>query len=120
MRCLASLMAAVTAADRQGADVLDIGMVSTDQYIIPVPLSFAGMMVFTASHNPKAYNGSRWCAACLLLSGDAGIQISADWWRRKHSRTGAAWPGNSAGFSDAFLTKVLSIHDVSPSPLKVW
>ncbi|MEK7278485.1 MAG: phosphomannomutase/phosphoglucomutase, partial [Chloroflexota bacterium] len=41
----------------QGADVIDIGMVSTDQYYFAcATLGLPGMMI-TASHNPKAYNG---------------------------------------------------------------
>ncbi len=59
----------------QGADVLDIGMVSTDQYYFAcATLGLPGMMV-TASHNPKAYNGFKMVRRMpYLLSGDEGIQ----------------------------------------------
>src|SRR4029079_7994203 len=41
----------------QRADVVNIGMVSTDQYYYACStLKLPGMMV-TASHNPKEYNG---------------------------------------------------------------
>lgn len=70
------LFAAVTDAIRdQGADVINIGMVSTDQYYYAcTKFRVPGMMV-TASHNPKAYNGFKMVKRMpYLLSGDAGIQ----------------------------------------------
>ncbi|MFM8319464.1 MAG: phosphomannomutase/phosphoglucomutase [Chloroflexota bacterium] len=59
----------------QGADVLDIGMVSTDQYYYAcATLGCPGMMV-TASHNPKEYSGFKMVKKMpYLLSGDEGIQ----------------------------------------------
>ncbi len=59
----------------QGADVVNIGMVSTDQYYFAcAQLKLPGMMV-TASHNPKAYNGFKMVRQMpYLLSGDQGIQ----------------------------------------------
>ena len=59
----------------QGADVVDIGMVSTDQYYFACSeLKLPGMMV-TASHNPKDYNGFKMVRQMpYLLSGDEGIQ----------------------------------------------
>jgi phosphomannomutase len=59
----------------QGADVVNIGMVSTDQYYFACArLKLPGMMV-TASHNPKQYNGFKMVREMpYLLSGDEGIQ----------------------------------------------
>jgi phosphomannomutase len=59
----------------QGADVINIGMVSTDQYYYAcATLERAGMMV-TASHNPPQYNGFKMVRSMpYLLSGDEGIQ----------------------------------------------
>lgn len=59
----------------QGADVTDIGMVSTDQYYYAcAKLGLAGMMV-TASHNPAQYSGFKMVRQMpYLLSGDEGIQ----------------------------------------------
>ena len=58
----------------QGADVIDIGMVSTDQYYYACArLKKAGLMV-TASHNPPQYNGFKMVRRMpYLLSGDDGI-----------------------------------------------
>jgi phosphomannomutase len=71
-----SLFAALTDGIReQGADVINIGMVSTDQYYYAcAKFDHPGMMV-TASHNPKAYNGFKMVKRMpYLLSGDEGIQ----------------------------------------------
>src|SRR5512141_1362247 len=59
----------------QGANVLDIGMVSTDQYYFACSqLKHPGVMV-TASHNPKDYNGFKMVRQMpYLLSGAEGIQ----------------------------------------------
>ncbi|MEN9937792.1 MAG: hypothetical protein RLZZ387_4371 [Chloroflexota bacterium] len=59
----------------QGADVVNIGLVSTDQYYFAcTQLGLPGMMV-TASHNPKQYNGFKMVRQMpYLLSGKEGIQ----------------------------------------------
>ena len=59
----------------QGADVINIGMVSTDQYYYAcATLGHAGIMV-TASHNPAQYSGFKMVKKMpQLLSGDEGIQ----------------------------------------------
>lgn len=59
----------------QGADVINIGMVSTDQYYYAcATLDQAGIMV-TASHNPAQYSGFKMVKKMpQLLSGDGGIQ----------------------------------------------
>jgi phosphomannomutase len=59
----------------QGADVINIGMVSTDQfYFACSQKGLPGMMV-TASHNPKHYNGFKMVRQMpYLLSGAEGIQ----------------------------------------------
>lgn len=59
----------------QGADVINIGMVSTDQYYYAcATLGHAGIMV-TASHNPAQYSGFKMVRKMpQLLSGDSGIQ----------------------------------------------
>jgi len=106
----------------QGADVIDIGMVSTDQYYFAcATLGLPGMMV-TASHNPKAYNGFKMVKKMpYLLSGDAGIQDL----RQLVESEDFPEPTDkgkiiSQDFREEFIQKVLSIIDVkSLKPLKV-
>ncbi len=98
----------------QGADVADIGMVSTDQYYFAcATLGLPGMMV-TASHNPKQYSGFKMVRQMpFLLSGDEGIQdlrklVESEAFpepTRKGSIT-------THDFKEPFIQKVLSLIDV--------
>ena len=106
----------------QGADVIDIGMVSTDQYYYAcATLERPGLMV-TASHNPPEYSGFKMVRRMpYLLSGDEGIQdlqriIEGEAYATP-SRTGSVQQRDlSAGFVD----KVLSLVDPGAiQPLKV-
>src|ERR671920_1242859 len=58
-----------------GADVLDIGLVSTDALYFAVGhLEEPGGAMITASHNPKHYNGFKLCREqAIALSGESGI-----------------------------------------------
>ena len=106
----------------QGADVIDIGMVSTDQYYYACATLNQGGIMVTASHNPAQYTGFKMVRQMpYLLSGDKGIQDlrrlveSEDFPqpRRKGSIT-------AMDLSDGFVNKVLSLIDVpSLKPLKV-
>ena len=105
----------------QGADVYDLGMVSTDQYYYAcVEMGLPGMMV-TASHNPKQYNGFKMVRKMpYLLSSDAGIQDV----RRLVENEEFPTPARQGqvirkDFRDAFIEKVLSIVDPTViGPLK--
>jgi len=98
----------------QGADVADIGMVSTDQYYFAcATLGLPGMMV-TASHNPKQYSGFKMVRQMpFLLSGDEGIQdlrklVESEAFpepTRKGSIT-------THDFKEPFIQKVLSLINV--------
>ena len=58
-----------------GADVLDVGLVSTDALYFAVGhLEEPGGAMVTASHNPKEYNGFKLCREdAIALSGEGGI-----------------------------------------------
>src|ERR687898_1678433 len=58
-----------------GADVLDLGLVSTDALYFAVGhLEEPGGAMVTASHNPKDYNGFKLCREeAIALSGDAEL-----------------------------------------------
>ena len=61
-------------ATSQGADVIDIGLASTDLlYFASGSLGLPGAM-FTASHNPAQYNGIKMCrAGAVPLGQDSGL-----------------------------------------------
>lgn len=58
-----------------GADVLELGMISTDALYFAVGhLEEPGGAMVTASHNPKEYNGFKLCREdAIALSGESGI-----------------------------------------------
>ena len=106
----------------QGADVIDIGLVSTDQYYFACSrLGGAGMIV-TASHNPKEYTGFKMVRQMpYLLSGDTGIQdlrrlVEQDTWTEPERRGEMT----ARDLSEEFVQFVLSLIDVAAiKPLKV-
>ena len=98
---------------QQRADVLDLGMVSTDQYYYAcATLARPGIMV-TASHNPAQYCGFKMVRDMpYLLSGDEGIQdlrrlIETDDFRMARGQ-GLI---ESRDVSDGFVDKVLGMVD---------
>ncbi|NOK57590.1 MAG: phosphomannomutase/phosphoglucomutase [Chloroflexi bacterium AL-W] len=106
----------------QGANVVNIGMVSTDQYYFAcTELKLPGMMV-TASHNPKEYTGFKMVRQMpYLLSGNEGIQDL-----RRIVETEDFAPTTRKGsmrekdLSEQFIKAVLELIDVtSLKPLKV-
>lgn len=108
----------------QGVNVINIGMVSTDQYYFAcATLDQAGLMV-TASHNPKEYNGFKMVKKMpQLLSGDSGIQdlrriIETDTFAPQPARRGTM---TEKDFSEDFVKYVLGLIDVGAlAPLKVF
>ncbi len=112
----------------QGADVIDIGMVSTDQYYYVgrtntrcATLDQAGMMV-TASHNPAEYNGFKMVRKMpQLLSGEEGIQDLRRLVEKEDfpaSRRKGVITQMDVG--DGFVQKICSLVDIpSLKPLRI-
>jgi phosphomannomutase len=65
---------------QSGADVLDLGLVSTDALYFAVGhLEEPGGAMITASHNPKEYSGFKLCREdAIALSGEHGISQIRD------------------------------------------
>ncbi|HEU4978001.1 MAG TPA: phosphomannomutase/phosphoglucomutase [Solirubrobacteraceae bacterium] len=61
---------------REGADVVDVGMVGTEMLYFAVgSRGLDGGLMCTASHNPAAYTGAKLVReGAIALSGDSGIQ----------------------------------------------
>jgi phosphomannomutase len=62
-----------------GSDVIDIGLASTDQlYFASGSLDLPAAM-FTASHNPAAYNGIKLCRrGAVAMSAESGLESIRD------------------------------------------
>lgn len=111
-----AIFAAVTRGiTDQGADVIDIGMVSTDQYYYAcATLELPGMMV-TASHNPKQYSGFKMVRQMpYLLSGDEGIQDLRRLVEQENFRTPSRKGViTTRDMSEQFVQQQLSLIDVA-------
>lgn len=98
----------------QGADVINIGMVSTDQYYYACAvLAKAGMMI-TASHNPAQYSGLKMVKKMpQLLSGDQGIQdLRRIVENEAYARPARRGKMTEKDLSEDFVQMVLSLIDV--------
>ena len=61
-------------ATRRGADVLRLGLISTDMLYYAAGVQDAAGVVFTASHNPAEYNGMKMAqAGAVPVSSDTGL-----------------------------------------------
>ena len=81
MRASSPSLAAAFAdgATSQGLDVVRIGLASTDQLYFASGLLDCPGAMFTASHNPAAYNGIKLCRAGAKPVGkDTGLSTISD------------------------------------------
>ena len=101
----------------QGVDVVDYGMLGTDQlYFAVVEDSLDGGAQITASHNPGEYNGIKMVRSeALPLSGDAGIGDIRDMIAENRLPPPAAAPGTLTrrDVLPRYVDKVLSFIDVT-------
>jgi phosphomannomutase len=104
-----------------GADVVHIGLASTDQlYFASGHLGHAGAM-FTASHNPAQYNGIKLCRAGAQPVGtDTGLTEIRDLViagaRADHPRRGRT---SKVDVLDAYVAHLLALAPVEGRQLKV-
>jgi phosphomannomutase len=105
----------IEGAREQGAEVVDYGMLGTDQlYFAVVHDRLDGGAQITASHNPGAYNGIKMVrAGALPLSGDAGIGDIRDMLAGDRLPAPAAAPGGLTrrDILAQYLEKVMSFID---------
>ncbi len=106
-----------------GADVIDIGTVTTDMmYFGVVHTEADGGLMVTASHNPKEYNGLKLVRAkSAPISGDSGIyeirDIAVSGYEFKSPNKGNE---TQVDIFEPYLTKVLSVIDTAKiKPLKI-
>jgi phosphomannomutase len=107
----------IAGALEQGADVVDYGMLGTDQmYFAVVDDGLDGGVQITASHNPGRYNGIKMVRAeALPLSSDAGIFDIRDMIASDRLPPPAATPGRvmSRDVLSRYIEKALSFIDVA-------
>jgi len=104
----------------QGVDVVDYGMLGTDQlYFAVVEDGLDGGAQVTASHNPGEYNGVKMVrSGALPLSGDAGIGDIRDMLAADRLPSPARTPGTvvSRDVLPRYVDKVMSFID--PAAIK--
>ena len=109
----------------QGADAIDIGLVSTDTLYFAVgKYGYPAGVMITASHNPAAYNGFKICKEeARALSMDTGIAdirdltISGDFPASRSDKRGDL---QQRDVIDAYAEHALGIIDVNIiKPLKI-
>ena len=107
----------------QGADVTDIGLISTDGLYFAVgKYGFPAGVMVTASHNPAAYNGFKLCRTdARPLSMDEGIGDIRDFvLAGDFPAPDALGTRHERDVTDAFVAHALSLIDVSVvKPLRI-
>ncbi len=109
-----------------GADVLDLGLVSTDALYFAVGhLEEPGGAMVTASHNPKDYNGLKLCREqAIALSGDEGIKqikdlITSGKLPEPHEYAGSVERGDIAEDYAKHCLSFINVEDLRPLKIVV-
>jgi phosphomannomutase len=105
----------IAGARRQGADVVDYGMIATDMiYYAVASDDLDGGAQITASHNPKQYNGCKMVGrGNVPLSGDSGISDIRDMIGGKRIPGPPAAGGSltSRSILDGYIGHIMSFID---------
>jgi phosphomannomutase len=107
-------------ASEAGADVVMIGLASTDQlYFASGHLGHPGAM-FTASHNPAQYNGIKMCRRHAQPVGmETGLADIRDLVLEPHRVTGPSGAISEHDVLDAYAAHLLTLAPVTGRRLKV-
>jgi phosphomannomutase len=108
-----------------GVDVLDIGIVSTDEFYFAVGNNDVdGGITVSASHNPREYNGMNFCKRnAEPISGDTGLSQMKDLiLRDEYAVLKASVPGSvtKIDIRDDFIKRAVAFIDKdSLKPMKI-
>jgi phosphomannomutase len=107
----------------QGRDVWDIDQVTSDMiYFAAGKYGLAGGAVITASHNPGAYNGIKFCGSnAKAIGDDSGLfEIRDIVLSQKFKKTGSTGEIIQKDITEDWIAHVLSFIDVEKlKPLKI-
>ncbi|WP_157357112.1 phosphomannomutase/phosphoglucomutase [Arthrobacter sp. U41] len=112
-------------ATKRGADVRDLGLISTDELYFACGAFDAAGAIFTASHNPAEYNGIKMAqAGAVPVSSETGLNeirdLAQQYLTEGIPEDGA--PGSTSAFDilNGYAEKLRSLVDLgSIRPLKV-
>jgi phosphomannomutase len=106
----------------QGADVVDIGLVSSDMFYYACGEILLPGLSVTASHNPKEYNGFKMVKQMpeLIRKGDGMEEIAQLVCREDFPKTFKKGTVSNWDIKDGYRQKILSLVDISKiQPMKI-